>query len=56
LQDLVLEGGNADGTRLRPIPLRDVDPSHPRRYIPDFTRSRNLWRFSSSRSAYYAVG
>jgi hypothetical protein len=28
LQDLVLEGRNADGPRLRPVPLRDVDPPH----------------------------
>ena len=33
LQDLVLEGGNADGSRLRPAPLRDVDPPHRRRPV-----------------------
>ena len=33
LQDLVLEGGNADGSRLRPVALRDVDPPHRRRAV-----------------------
>jgi site-specific DNA recombinase len=33
LQHLVLEGGNADGARLRPIALRDVHPSHRRRSV-----------------------
>ncbi len=33
LQDLVLEGGDTDGPRLRPIALRDVDPPHGRRDV-----------------------
>ena len=53
LQHLILEGRNANGSRLLPISLRDVHaPDGGARYAPDLKRSRSDWRFSSSFSAY----